>query len=71
MELLSGKSDDSDVRSVLGTAMVMATDGHGAFRFFEAKKVFYLDRRDTRERLVTEAPIWTFVMKHPRQLVSF
>jgi hypothetical protein len=63
MELLSGKSDDSDVRSVLGTAMVLATDGHGALGFFEAKKVFYLDRRDTRERLVTEAPIWTFIIE--------
>jgi hypothetical protein len=63
MELLSGKSDDSNVRSVLGTAMVLATNGHGALGFFEAKKVFYLDRRDTRERLVTEAPIWTFVIE--------
>ena len=63
MELLSGKSDDGDARSVLGTAMVLATDGHGALGFFEAKEVFYLDRRDTRERLVTEMPIWTFVIE--------
>ena len=56
-------SDDGDARSVLGTAMVLATDGHGALKFFEANKVFYLDRRDTRERLVTEAPIWTFVIE--------
>lgn len=43
--------------------MVLATDGRGALGFFEAKKVFYLDRRDTRERLVTGAPIWTFVIE--------
>ena len=47
----------------LNTAMVLASDGHGALRFFEAQKVFYLDRRDTRERLVTDAPIWTFVIE--------
>ena len=63
MELLSGKSEDSSVRSLLATAMVLATDGHGALAFFEAKKVFYLDRRDTRDRLVAEAAIWTFVIE--------
>jgi len=63
IELLSGKSDDTDARSVLESSMILATNGRGALGFFEAKDVFYLDRRDTRERLVTEAPIWTFVIE--------
>jgi hypothetical protein len=63
IELLSGKIEDGDDRSQLNTAMVLASDGHGALRFFEAQEVFYLDRRDTRERLVTDVPVWTFVIE--------
>lgn len=63
MELLSGKTEDGDDRSQLSNAMVLASDSHGTLRFFEAQKVFYLDRRDTRERLITAAPIWTFAIE--------
>ncbi|MSP74387.1 MAG: DUF3883 domain-containing protein [Myxococcales bacterium] len=63
MELLSGKADDGDSSAPLSTAMVLTSDGHGPLRFFDAQKVFYLDRRDTRERLVTDSPIWTFVIE--------
>jgi len=63
IELLSGKTDEGNDPSQLGNAMVLASDSHGTLRFFEAQNVFYLDRRDTRERLVTAAPIWTFVIE--------
>jgi hypothetical protein len=63
IELLSGNTEHGDDCSLLGTAMVLASDGHGGLGFFEARKVFYLDRRDTRERLVTEAPIWAFLIE--------
>ncbi len=63
MELLSGKAEDSDRSAPLSTAMVLASDGHGPLQFFDAQKVFYLDRRDTRERLVADTPIWTFVIE--------
>ncbi|MFO0568027.1 MAG: DUF3883 domain-containing protein [Polyangiaceae bacterium] len=63
VELLSGKTDEGADGSQLRTSMLLATDGQGALRFFEAQQVFYLDRRDTRERLVAESPIWTFVIE--------
>lgn len=63
IELLSGKAENGDDRCHLGTAKVLAVDGRGALRFLEAQSVFYLDRRDTRERLVTASPIWTFVIE--------
>lgn len=63
VELLSGKADDGGNGSPLSSSMVLAADSQGALRFFEARQVFYLDRRDTRERLVAESPIWTFVIE--------
>lgn len=63
VELLSGKADDGGNDSPLDTSMVLATDSHGALRFMEARQVFYLDRRDTRERLEAESSIWTFVIE--------
>jgi hypothetical protein len=63
IELFSGKTVDGDDHSLFSAAMVLASDGHGAYHFFDAQQVFYLDRRDTRERLVTDAPIWTFVIE--------
>ena len=63
IELLSGKADDEGDRSQLNNAVVLASDNRGALRFFDAQSVFYLDRRDTRERLVTAASIWTFVIE--------
>jgi hypothetical protein len=63
VELLSGKVEGGDGSTPLSDSMVLAADDHGALRFFDAKKVFYLDRRDTRERLVADTPIWTFVIE--------
>jgi hypothetical protein len=63
VELLSGKVEDGDSSAPLSTSMVLAADGEGALRFFDAQQVFYLDRRDTRERLVEDSPIWTFVIE--------
>ncbi|MBI5487040.1 MAG: DUF3883 domain-containing protein [Deltaproteobacteria bacterium] len=62
IELLSGKAEGANDRSPLSASMVLASDGQGALRFLDARSVFYLDRRDTRERLVADAPIWTFVI---------
>jgi hypothetical protein len=48
--------------NALADAPLLATDGAGHYRFFEAKQVFYSDRRDARERIQSDQPIWTFVI---------
>jgi hypothetical protein len=63
VELLSGKAEDGDSGAPRSTSMVLAAEGRGGLRFFDAQQVFYLDRRDTRERLVADSPIWTFVIE--------
>lgn len=65
VELLSGKADTADGQPPLSKAPILASDGGNDLRLLEARdpKVFYLDRRDTRERLASEVPIWTFVIE--------
>jgi hypothetical protein len=63
IELLSGHAEDRDSGAPLSTSMVLASNGRGALRFFDTDEVFYLDRRDTRERLLADSPIWTFVIE--------
>ena len=66
VELLSSRErqDDSTEPEVNGLAdePVLATDGAGNYRFKQSKDVYYMDRRDTRERIVAPEPIWTFVV---------
>ena len=47
----------------LGRPPLLAQDGLGHFGFRAAQEVFYVDRRDTRDRLQTNAPVWTFVLE--------
>jgi hypothetical protein len=65
-ELLSGRSqighEETNGRVSLSNAPLLATDGNGKYRFFENRDFFYLDRRDTRERLQRATSIWSFVI---------
>lgn len=63
LELLSGRAEEGDGNAPLARSPVLASDGRGRLRFVEAREVFYLDRRDTRERIETDAPVWTFVIE--------
>jgi hypothetical protein len=63
VELLAGKAEDTNGKSPLADSVMLASNGRGGVRFLAASKVFYLDRRDTRERLAPEVPIWTFVIE--------
>jgi len=55
LELLSNREHSSESRDPaqppLAEAPVLAQDGTGALRFAPARKVFYADRRETRDRL--------------------
>ncbi|MBL7044307.1 MAG: DUF3883 domain-containing protein [Pirellulaceae bacterium] len=64
VELLS-RPAAVDGEQPLAETPVLASDGAKGLRFLEAcdPKVFYIDRRDTRDRLATEVPIWTFVIE--------
>jgi hypothetical protein len=65
-ELLASRERQSEpiaqLEYVLADAPLLATDGAGHYQFFYAKDVFYVDRRDTRERIQSDLPIWTFVI---------
>jgi hypothetical protein len=65
-ELLASRERQSEPithpENALADAPLLATDGAGHYRFFEAKQVYYVDRRDTRERIQSDQPIWTFVI---------
>jgi hypothetical protein len=65
VELLSGNAEVVDGRPPLTDAPILASDGANGLRFLDAgdPTVFYLDRRDTRDRLASEVPIWTFVIE--------
>lgn len=66
-ELLSGKNQFLQQAifgiSPLSNAPLLAYDGHDAYRFVEDGQLYYIDRRDTRERLQSEATIWSFVIE--------
>lgn len=62
LELLTGKRNTSS-NSLLERAPLLAQDGLGHFEFRPANEVFYVNRLDTRDRLQTDAPIWTFVLE--------
>jgi hypothetical protein len=47
----------------LANAPLLAHDGQNEYRFFEGRKLYYVDRRDTRERLQSQATIWSFVIE--------
>lgn len=65
LELLGGGgSNTSDGR--LRNAPLLVNDGSGKLNFKTAADVFYLDRRDTRDRLRTTNPLWTFVLEAER-----
>lgn len=49
--------------SLLANVPLLAQDGRQEFRFFEDRQLYYMDRRDTRERLHTDSTIWTFVLE--------
>jgi hypothetical protein len=61
LELLSGMRNTSP--SILTRAPLLAHDGLGHFEFRPANEVLYVARLDTRDRLQTDAPIWTFVLE--------
>ena len=61
LELLSGKTSSSG--STLKNAPLLAHDGEGHYAFRQANDVFYVERRDTRDRLRADVPIWTFVLE--------
>jgi len=62
-ELLSGRDQPADGTTPLLTAPLLAHDGKMGFRFFEDRQFYYIDRRDTRERLQSDAEIWSFVIE--------
>lgn len=67
LELLSSREGQGNSTQVetgpLSGEPILATDGAGHYRFMGAKDVYYVDRRDTRERIVAPEPIWTFVVE--------
>jgi hypothetical protein len=66
-ELLSGRSqvgvEETNGRLSLAKAPLLVTDGGGSYGFFENRDFFYLDRRDTRERLQCATSLWSFVIE--------
>ena len=66
-ELLSG-GDPSNRKfapgaAPLANAPLLAHDGRKAYRFVDDGQLFYMDRRETREHLQSDAIIWSFVME--------
>ena len=61
LELLSGRRASKD--GLLKQAPLLAQDGQGQFQFPGRKSVFYVDRRDTHDRLQTDYPVWTCVLE--------
>lgn len=62
LELLSGIRGTSP-DGVLTRAPLLAQDGLGHFEFRPANELLYVARSDTRDRLQTNASIWTFVLE--------
>ncbi|OPZ82635.1 MAG: hypothetical protein BWY76_02655 [bacterium ADurb.Bin429] len=67
IELLVGSDRTKSNGVIPPTALpdlpLLAQNGEGCLRFVRARDVFYLDRRDTRDRLQHDAKIWTFVIE--------
>lgn len=70
-ELLSGyerASDDAvayiaNTNAPLSDAPLLAQDGNGRLSFLPAKQIYYVDRRDTRDRLQTGSSLWSFIIE--------
>lgn len=58
-----GEGVDDESAAALTDAPLLGSDGASTFRFLTAEQLFYSDRRDTRDRVRTEEPIWTFVLE--------
>jgi hypothetical protein len=65
LELLAGNGATAS-DEMLRSAPLLVSDGTGRMKFLPAREVFYLDRRDTRERLRSDASLWTFVLEAER-----
>ncbi len=67
LELLSGRDRPSELAegrtAPFGEAPVLAQDGLGHFSFKPASEVFFIDRQETRDRLQTNEPIWSFILE--------
>lgn len=66
-ELLSGRFqigvEETNSKVNLTSVPMLATDGEGNYRFSEDRDFFYLDRRDTRDRLQCATNFWSFVIE--------
>lgn len=66
-ELLSSRDhragESTNGPAPLSNVPLLAHDGRNGFRFVEDGTLYYMDRRETRERLLSETTIWTFVME--------
>jgi hypothetical protein len=62
LELLSERVG-SVGNGLLKDAPVLAHDGLGRSEFRPASNVFYVERRDTRDRVRLETPVWTFALE--------
>lgn len=47
----------------LADAPLLGHDGQGRYEFFETRDLYYLDRRDTRDRLQATTTVWSFVLE--------
>ncbi|MBX7134415.1 MAG: hypothetical protein K1X67_17220 [Fimbriimonadaceae bacterium] len=66
-ELLSGKEQINPLLAPgappLANAPLLAHDGRKAYRFIDDGQLYYMDRRETREHLKSDAAIWSFVLE--------
>jgi len=65
-ELLSGKErlrETAPELAPLNDELVLAYDGQQGYAFMPVKDVFYLERRDSRDRLQATTPVWCFVLE--------
>jgi len=63
LELLASRERPDDEPNTLKDEPLLATDGAGNYHFSKPETVFYADRRDTRDRIQSDQPIWTFVIE--------
>lgn len=63
LELLAGRPSYGKPSDTLKNAPLLAQDGQGHLAFRSARDVFYVERRDTRDRLQADMAIWTFVLE--------
>ena len=52
----------SHQEALLEHAPLLASDGLGKYCFLKAQEIYYADHRDTRERIKSDQPIWSFVI---------